>query len=75
LTLILDEYRHFAGPKSRALDQLRIELYREEACMGSAKQWGWVPPSVMPPGCSIQECDDECTGTIDETVNLPAVRA
>ncbi|CUS09381.1 unnamed protein product [Tuber aestivum] len=75
LSLIFDEYRHFAGPKSRALDQLRIELYREEACMGSARQWGWVPPSVMPSGCSMQECEEECTGTIDEMVNPPAVTA
>ncbi|RPB05081.1 protein-tyrosine phosphatase [Choiromyces venosus 120613-1] len=75
LTLIFDEYRRFAGHKSRALDQLKIELFREEACMGSARRWGWIPPAIMSSGCSMQEFDEECTGIMDETVNLPTVKA
>ncbi|KAH8155816.1 uncharacterized protein LAJ45_00828 [Morchella importuna] len=62
LTLIFDEYRRFADPKSRALDQLKIELYKEEACMGIAKQWGWMPEIMTGGGCSYQECTDGIGG-------------
>lgn len=63
LTLIFDEYRRFADPKSRALDQLKIELYQEEACMGLAKQWGWMPEFMMSGGgCFFQECTDGIGG-------------
>lgn len=43
LTMILDEYRRFAAPKARPLDQQFIEMYGEEEIMEIATRNGWLP--------------------------------
>lgn len=43
LTMILDEYRRFAAPKARPLDQQFIEMYGEEEIVKTATEKGWLP--------------------------------
>ncbi|ODV62685.1 putative tyrosine protein phosphatase SIW14, partial [Ascoidea rubescens DSM 1968] len=43
LTMIFDEYRRFAAPKVRPLDQQFIELYNENKIVLIAKQNNWLP--------------------------------
>ena len=43
LTMIFDEYRRFAFPKARALDQQFIELYDDEEIKRIASERGWLP--------------------------------
>ena len=43
LTMIFDEYRRFAFPKARALDQQFIELYDDEEIKRIASEKGWLP--------------------------------
>lgn len=43
LTMIFDEYRRFAFPKARALDQQFIEMYNDEEIQRIAKEKGWLP--------------------------------
>ncbi len=47
MTLIFDEYRRFAGAKSRPLDQLKIELYDEEAVKDFAQEHAWIPSGFL----------------------------
>lgn len=43
LTMIFDEYRRFAFPKARPLDQQLIELYNDEDIYEQAVNEGWIP--------------------------------
>lgn len=43
LTMIFDEYRRFAIPKVRALDQQFIELYEDEEIVSVAIEHKWLP--------------------------------
>jgi len=43
LTMILDEYRRFAAPKARPLDQQFIEMYGEDEIVELATKEGWLP--------------------------------
>lgn len=43
LTMILDEYRRFAAPKIRPLDQQFIELYNDTEIIKTARENGWLP--------------------------------
>lgn len=43
LTMIFDEYRRFAFPKARALDQQFIELYDDEEIKKIANEKAWLP--------------------------------
>lgn len=43
LTSIFDEYRRFASPKARALDQQLIELYNLETVMEDEVWRHWFP--------------------------------
>lgn len=43
LTMIFDEYRRFAFPKARALDQQFIEMYNEEKIKKIALEKRWLP--------------------------------
>ncbi|KAL3229138.1 Inositol phosphatase SIW14 [Nakaseomyces bracarensis] len=43
LTMIFDEYRRFAFPKARALDQQFIEMYDDEKIKQLAKENNWLP--------------------------------
>ncbi|SCV05384.1 LANO_0H06304g1_1 [Lachancea nothofagi CBS 11611] len=43
LTMIFDEYRRFAFPKARALDQQFIEMYDEEKIKKTAHEKKWLP--------------------------------
>ncbi|SCV00858.1 LAME_0G12464g1_1 [Lachancea meyersii CBS 8951] len=43
LTMIFDEYRRFAFPKARALDQQFIEMYDEDKIKQIAKEKNWLP--------------------------------
>ncbi|VVT45952.1 uncharacterized protein SAPINGB_P000973 [Magnusiomyces paraingens] len=43
LTMIFDEYRRFAFPKARPLDQQLIELYNDHEIYSSATEQGWLP--------------------------------
>lgn len=43
LTMIFDEYRRFAFPKARALDQQFIEMYEDEEIKTIAYEKGWLP--------------------------------
>lgn len=43
LTMIFDEYRRFAFPKARALDQQFIEMYDDEEIKNVAKEKDWLP--------------------------------
>ena len=43
LTMIFDEYRRFAFPKARALDQQFIEMYDDEEIKKIASEKGWLP--------------------------------
>lgn len=43
LTMIFDEYRRFAFPKARALDQQFIEMYEDEEIKTIANEKGWLP--------------------------------
>ncbi|GEQ67389.1 hypothetical protein JCM33374_g1053 [Metschnikowia sp. JCM 33374] len=43
LTIIFDEYRKFAAPKERPMDQQFIELYDESAIVGYAEENGFLP--------------------------------
>ncbi|CCH42032.1 Tyrosine-protein phosphatase SIW14 [Wickerhamomyces ciferrii] len=43
LTMIFDEYRRFASPKARPLDQQFIEMYGEEEIVEIATEKGWLP--------------------------------
>lgn len=45
LTMILEEYRRFAAPKIRPLDQQFIELYDSDEIEGKAYENGWLPLS------------------------------
>ncbi|KAL7273478.1 tyrosine-protein phosphatase siw14 [Rhizina undulata] len=51
LAVIFDEYRRYADPKSRALDQLKIEMYDEEACWEMSKKWDWIPQTIAAESC------------------------
>lgn len=41
--LALEEYRKFAGSKSRPHDLKKIEAYRLEACLDMAWEHDWIP--------------------------------
>ena len=43
LTMIFDEYRRFAFPKARALDQQFIEMYDDTEITNIAKDNSWLP--------------------------------
>lgn len=43
LTMIFDEYRRFAYPKARPLDQQFIELYDSTEVVKRAWDYGWLP--------------------------------
>lgn len=43
LTMIFDEYRRFAFPKARALDQQFIEMYDDEEIISTAYSKHWLP--------------------------------
>lgn len=43
LTMIFDEYRRFAFPKARALDQQFIEMYDDDKIKSIATQNKWLP--------------------------------
>lgn len=43
LTMIFDEYRRFAFPKARALDQQFIEMYDDKEIKKIAKENNWLP--------------------------------
>ncbi|CDR36868.1 CYFA0S01e05138g1_1 [Cyberlindnera fabianii] len=43
LTMIFDEYRRFAAPKARPLDQQFIEMYNESDIVDKATKEGWLP--------------------------------
>lgn len=43
LTMIFDEYRRFAFPKARALDQQFIEMYDDEEIKKIAGEKDWLP--------------------------------
>ncbi|CUS24035.1 LAQU0S13e01816g1_1 [Lachancea quebecensis] len=43
LTMIFDEYRRFAFPKARALDQQFIEMYDEDKIKRIAQEKRWLP--------------------------------
>lgn len=43
LTMIFDEYRRFAFPKARALDQQFIEMYDDEEIKRIANDNNWLP--------------------------------
>ncbi|KAG0669247.1 hypothetical protein C6P45_003963 [Maudiozyma exigua] len=43
LTMIFDEYRRFAFPKARALDQQFIEMYDDTEITNIAKENSWLP--------------------------------
>lgn len=43
LSLIFDEYRKFAAPKERHMDQQFIELYNDSLLREHASQQGWLP--------------------------------
>ncbi|KAG5361416.1 Tyrosine-protein phosphatase SIW14 [Yarrowia sp. C11] len=43
LTMIFDEYRRFAYPKARPLDQQFIELYDSTEVVKRAWEYGWLP--------------------------------
>lgn len=43
LTMIFDEYRRFAFPKARALDQQFIEMYDDEEIKGITRENNWLP--------------------------------
>lgn len=43
LTMILDEYRRFAAPKARPLDQQFIEMYGEKEITEIGTKNGWLP--------------------------------
>ncbi|CAR25058.1 Tyrosine-protein phosphatase SIW14 [Lachancea thermotolerans] len=43
LTMIFDEYRRFAFPKARALDQQFIEMYDEDKIKRIAQEKQWLP--------------------------------
>ncbi|CEP61361.1 putative tyrosine protein phosphatase SIW14 LALA0_S03e01134g [Lachancea lanzarotensis] len=43
LTMIFDEYRRFAFPKARALDQQFIEMYDDEKIKQIAAENNWLP--------------------------------
>ncbi|AMD20515.1 HDL229Cp [Eremothecium sinecaudum] len=43
LTMIFDEYRRFAFPKARALDQQFIEMYHNQELVEIAKKNMWLP--------------------------------
>lgn len=43
LTMIFDEYRRFAFPKARALDQQFIEMYDDEEIKKIAQENNWLP--------------------------------
>ncbi|KAA8907856.1 tyrosine phosphatase family-domain-containing protein [Sphaerosporella brunnea] len=41
-----EEYRRFAGSKSRPHDLWKIETYGLQACWDIARENGWVPPTM-----------------------------
>lgn len=43
LTMIFDEYRRFAAPKVRSIDQQFIELYEEDEIVKFALEKRWLP--------------------------------
>lgn len=43
LTMIFDEYRRFAFPKARPLDQQLIELYNDSEIYSLANERDWLP--------------------------------
>lgn len=43
LTMIFDEYRRFAFPKARALDQQFIEMYNDKEIISIANRNNWLP--------------------------------
>ncbi|QLL30405.1 hypothetical protein HG536_0A02220 [Torulaspora globosa] len=43
LTMIFDEYRRFAFPKARALDQQFIEMYNDNEIVRIAQKNNWLP--------------------------------
>lgn len=43
LTMIFDEYRRFAFPKARALDQQFIEMYNDNEIIRIAQKNNWLP--------------------------------
>lgn len=43
LTMIFDEYRRFAFPKARALDQQFIEMYDDQEIISTANSRDWLP--------------------------------
>ncbi|CAN3354722.1 inositol diphosphatase Siw14p [Diutina catenulata] len=45
LSLIFDEYRKFAAPKERSMDQQFIELYSDAALQEYCESQGWLPLS------------------------------
>ncbi|KAK9478919.1 tyrosine phosphatase family-domain-containing protein [Lipomyces japonicus] len=47
LTMIFDEYRRFAFPKVRPLDQQFIELYDEREILLMSRIYGWIPPAKL----------------------------
>ena len=52
----IKEYRRFAGTKSRAHDQMKIETYELEACWELAREHGWIP-STLPIESDDEEAD------------------
>ncbi|AGO11582.1 AaceriADL204Wp [[Ashbya] aceris (nom. inval.)] len=43
LTMIFDEYRRFAFPKARAMDQQFIEMYEDRELIAEAMRRRWLP--------------------------------
>lgn len=43
LMMVFDEYRRFAAPKQRALDQQFIELFDDSEVRAYAEEQGWLP--------------------------------
>ena len=65
----LEEYRRFAGVKSRAHDMKKIESYRIEECLDVAREHGWIPQTLP------VESDDEETDTSLWIVGPAAIKA
>lgn len=68
----LDEYRHYAGIKSRERDQLKIKHYSLDLCWDKAVANGWVPTAFAASGGKLNEPEHL---SVDSLLGIPTPAA
>jgi len=70
MPLVIDEYRRYAGAKSRENDQNKIAAYNLEPCWDIAREHSWIPSSIR-----IDSDDEEADRTPLSIMGPAAIKA